>query len=236
MRCESRSSTNPGIDLRDLFEGIYNDLTLRPGLSIGNGGIDVAGSFTGFFQHENNICGFTPRHVLLPRSKYSDPQPYKYKDGKDKLMVAMPAPKDHKMTKHSIASAISDFQRMIKDEEGKMKKNRATGWKVCIFNGIESIVKIENREPSPEHIFVGKNRGEGIFVEGDSGALVCDIEIVPCDNDIGNEAALVPIAMIWGGRKEHELCKDVTYATPIKVVLRDIEHYMRWEEGSLHFC
>ncbi|CCD52397.1 hypothetical protein BofuT4_P079120.1 [Botrytis cinerea T4] len=52
-------------------------------------------------------------------------------------------------------------------------------------------------------------------------------------------AALIPMAMIWGGNHHGTTIsgfRDVTYATPIGAVLKDIECEMGWDEGSLRFC
>ncbi|TGO32921.1 hypothetical protein BHYA_0279g00130 [Botrytis hyacinthi] len=49
---------------------------------------------------------------------------------------------------------------------------------------------------------------------------------------------LIFIATIWAGHTDGSegFQGDVTYATPIEEVLKDIEGEMGWENGSLTFC
>ncbi|TEY43603.1 hypothetical protein BOTCAL_0368g00020 [Botryotinia calthae] len=122
--------------------------------------------------------------------------------------------------------------------------SRTTGWKACEMNVIEGIVHNQH-STSDEHVFIGndtKEAQEKISGGGDSGALIYGIDFV--DDDDGKKTVLVPMAMIWGGREDDfkgnkEGLKgfegDVTYATPIAEVLKDIESEMGWEHGSLKF-
>lgn len=87
-------------------------------------------------------------------------------------------------------------------------------------------------------MFVGRQHGGRVSGGGDSGALIYDIDIDTTDAD-KHTAALIPMAMIWGGNHHGTIIsgfRDVTYATPIGAVLKDIECEMGWDEGSLRFC
>ncbi|KAM0135566.1 hypothetical protein ACHAO1_005115 [Botrytis cinerea] len=113
--------------------------------------------------------------------------------------------------------------------------SRTTGWKACELNVIEGIVHNQH-STSDEHVFIGGDTSkvqEKISVGGDSGALIYGIDV---DND-GENTVLVPMAMVWGGGKDgfEGFEDDVTYATPIEEVLKDIESEMGWEHGSLKF-
>ncbi|KAJ8063421.1 hypothetical protein OCU04_008641 [Sclerotinia nivalis] len=111
--------------------------------------------------------------------------------------------------------------------------SRTTNLKACMCNGILAIEKIPGREPSREHVYVGVNCA--VSAPGDSGALICDLDIAAND-DNDNVAVLVPIAVVWGGEENHGGWTDVTYATPVSVVLKDIENFLGWDSGSVRFC
>ncbi|KAF7947607.1 hypothetical protein EAE96_008689 [Botrytis aclada] len=116
--------------------------------------------------------------------------------------------------------------------------SRTLGWMACEMNGIKNIHHGNGHGVSEECVFVGKDSREAISDGGDSGALIYDIDV---DTTKAEEptAALVPMAMIWAGNNHGTIIsgfKDVTYATPIGEVLKDIEREMEWVKGSLKFC
>lgn len=106
------------------------------------------------------------------------------------------------------------------------------------MNGVRSIHHRKGHEVSEEYVFVGEDHGGAISGGGDSGALIYDIDI-DTTNAEEPTAALMPMAMIWAGNSHGTIVsgfKDLTYATPIGAVLKDIECEMGWDEGSLKFC
>ncbi|TGO45395.1 hypothetical protein BCON_0397g00050 [Botryotinia convoluta] len=112
--------------------------------------------------------------------------------------------------------------------------SRTTGWKACELNVIQAIVHNQN-STSDERVFIGddtQKAKEKISDGGDSGALIYSIDV-----DIEGNTVLVPMAMIWAGNTDgfEGFQGDVTYATPIEEVLKDIESEMGWENGSLKF-
>ncbi|KAF7941811.1 uncharacterized protein EAE97_006648 [Botrytis byssoidea] len=112
--------------------------------------------------------------------------------------------------------------------------SRTTGWKACEVNFVRAIVHNQN-STSDEHVFIGDDTKEGkekISDGGDSGALIYSLDV-----DIKGKTILVPMAMVWAGNKHgfEGFQGDVTYATPIEEVLKDIESEMGWENGSLKF-
>lgn len=107
-------------------------------------------------------------------------------------------------------------------------------WTACELNIVRAIVHNKNAT-SDEHVFIGDDTKEGkemISDGGDSGALIYCLDV-----DIKGKTVLVPMAMVWGENKHG--CEgfqgDVTYATPIEEVLKDIESEMGWKNGSLKF-
>lgn len=117
--------------------------------------------------------------------------------------------------------------------------SRTFGWKACSMNGIMSVqttLRVNDTTPktSDEYVFVGRQEG-AISTKGDSGALICELEA--CAD--GKNIALTPMAMIWGGNPDGGVVlqgfDDVTYATPVDVLVRDIETEMGWDGGSLEF-
>ncbi|KAM0151269.1 hypothetical protein ACHAPG_008323 [Botrytis cinerea] len=111
-------------------------------------------------------------------------------------------------------------------------------WLACEMNCFKSIHHREGHGISEECVFVGRQHGGRVSGGGDSGALIYDIDIDTTDAD-KHTAALIPMAMIWGGNHHGTTIsgsRDVTYATPIGAVLKDIECEMGWDEGSLRFC
>ncbi|KAF7875236.1 hypothetical protein EAF04_002408 [Stromatinia cepivora] len=112
--------------------------------------------------------------------------------------------------------------------------SRTTDLEACKCNGILATRHIPGREPSREYAYVGIN-SKPASRAGDSGALICDVSNAANDNN-DNETVFVPVAMVWGGDENHEGWPDVTYATPVSVVLKDIENFMGWDSGSVKFC
>ncbi|THV44046.1 hypothetical protein BGAL_0752g00020 [Botrytis galanthina] len=116
--------------------------------------------------------------------------------------------------------------------------SRTFGWKACSMNGIMSVQTILHAHDTPktsdEHVFVGRHEG-AISTKGDSGALIYELEA--CAD--GKSIALTPMAMIWSGSPNGGVVlqgfDDVTYATPVDVLLKDIETEMGWDGGSLEF-
>ncbi|KAF5872381.1 uncharacterized protein Bfra_005740ca [Botrytis fragariae] len=121
--------------------------------------------------------------------------------------------------------------------------SRTLGWLACELNSIRNIHHENGHGESEECVFVGALHGGaasggGDSGGGDSGALIYDIDI-DTTNSERHAAALIPMAMIWGGNHHGSVVSgfgDVTYATPIGAVLKDIESEMGWDEGSLKFC
>ncbi|TGO67792.1 hypothetical protein BELL_0869g00040 [Botrytis elliptica] len=116
--------------------------------------------------------------------------------------------------------------------------SRTLGWKACEMNGIRNINHRNGHGVSEECVFVGEGYQGAISDGGDSGALIYDID-VDTTNVEEPTAALMPMAMIWAGNNYGTIVsgfQDVTYATPIGAVLKDIECEMGWDEGSLKFC
>ncbi|TEY62571.1 hypothetical protein BOTCAL_0160g00160 [Botryotinia calthae] len=116
--------------------------------------------------------------------------------------------------------------------------SRTLGWLACEMNCIKNIHHQKGHGTSEECVFVGKKHGGEVSGGGDSGALIYDIGIDATDTE-NHTAALIPMAMIWGGNHHGTIIsgfEDVTYATPIGEVLKDIECEMGWDEGSLKFC
>ncbi|KAJ8064288.1 hypothetical protein OCU04_006634 [Sclerotinia nivalis] len=107
--------------------------------------------------------------------------------------------------------------------------SRTFDWKLCRFNEILATKKKSDREPSREYVYIGIE--SAVSAPGDSGSLICDIDIATNDN----VAVLIPIAVIWGGEENHGGWTDVTYATPVSVVLKDIENFLGWDSGSVRF-
>ncbi|APA07452.1 predicted protein [Sclerotinia sclerotiorum 1980 UF-70] len=92
--------------------------------------------------------------------------------------------------------------------------SRTSDWKACLMNSIKDIIHNEGYGTSHEHVFVGQGL-DGVSENGDSGALIYDIDIIPCPGNTFNTAALLPMAMIWGGASSGEIVtgfRDVTYA------------------------
>ncbi|TGO70303.1 hypothetical protein BELL_0733g00010 [Botrytis elliptica] len=117
--------------------------------------------------------------------------------------------------------------------------SRTFGWKACSMNGIMSIHTIQHvhnttPETSDEYAFVGRQEG-AISTRGDSGALIYELEA--CAD--GKTVVLTPMAMIWAGNPKGGVVlqgfDDITYATPVDVLSRDIENEMGWDGGSLKF-
>ncbi|KAF7920403.1 hypothetical protein BELL_1601g00020 [Botrytis elliptica] len=107
--------------------------------------------------------------------------------------------------------------------------SRTSDWKACVINSIKSI-KHSKYQTSDEYAFVGKGL-KAISAKGDSGALIYEIS--------AGTPALIPMAMVWGGNVMGTVIVegflDVTYATPMDVLLEDIENEMEWDRGSLEF-
>ncbi|TGO56321.1 hypothetical protein BCON_0079g00150 [Botryotinia convoluta] len=104
--------------------------------------------------------------------------------------------------------------------------SRTLGWMACEMNDIRNIHHRNGHEVSEECVFVGEDHGGAISGGGDSGALIYDID-VDTTNAEEPTAALMPMAMIWAGNHHGTIVsgfRDVTYATPIGAVLKDIEY------------
>ncbi|KAJ8059443.1 hypothetical protein OCU04_011107 [Sclerotinia nivalis] len=117
--------------------------------------------------------------------------------------------------------------------------SRTSNWRACQMSCIKSVVYKDGHSPSNEHVFVGRGVQDHVSYKDDSGALIYDIDIIPGPNGARNTAALLPLALIWSGDGSGDIVsgfEDVTFATPVGAVLKDIESYMGWEEGSLRFC
>lgn len=101
--------------------------------------------------------------------------------------------------------------------------SRTSEWIACTCNGIKTYQKRKGDIVTSEFCFVGREQGRPVSKEGDSGAPILD-------------SGFRPVAMMWGGCQGFESFWDVTFATPLTVVLRDIERRMGWEKGSVRYC
>ncbi|KUJ14128.1 uncharacterized protein LY89DRAFT_686663 [Mollisia scopiformis] len=103
--------------------------------------------------------------------------------------------------------------------------SRTTGWKQGTFTGIKAtLASSEFPNITREWCFVSPSPYDQVTRPGDSGAPLID-------------SNFRPIAMAWGGLGiGYHTIHDVTYATPIHVILSDIETCMGWAEGSVSFC
>jgi hypothetical protein len=82
----------------------------------------------------------------------------------------------------------------------------------------------DGREVTRELCFVTHAPVGGRVTEGgDSGAPLIDKNYRP-------------VAILWGGEIPEERFKDVTYGTPLRVILKDIERHLDWQEGSVSYC
>jgi hypothetical protein len=96
-------------------------------------------------------------------------------------------------------------------------------WVGGTFNAIRSTQNTAERKiTTREWCLVALNPKGAMSAPGDSGSIILDGEFRP-------------VAMIWGG-DEHNFAmgpRDVTYASPLTGVLRDIEKCLGWIEGSV---
>ena len=89
------------------------------------------------------------------------------------------------------------------------------------FNAIRSTQKIMGIQ-TREWCFISLFPNGAMSAGGDSGSILLDREFRP-------------IAQLWGGGL-HAFAhgpQDVTYASPLSRVLRDIEKRIGWAEGSV---
>jgi hypothetical protein len=96
----------------------------------------------------------------------------------------------------------------------------------AVCNGVKATIKSKNWEKDKvtrEWCFVTHSTRDRVTEKGDSGAPLLDENFQP-------------IAMLWGGDECGHGFQDVTYGTPLYVVLRDIERRMGWEAGSVQYC
>lgn len=102
--------------------------------------------------------------------------------------------------------------------------SRTSGWKEAQYNGTRAILNRDGRGVTRELCFVTHSSFDQVSVPGDSGAPLID-------------RSYRPVAILWGGDKQpEEGFKDLTYATPIPVILRDIERHLGWQLGSASYC
>jgi hypothetical protein len=98
-----------GLDLSEFFADLYNYNPPLPGFSIGpKDKQNCAGSFSGFVKHEDKVYGLTCEHVVNGHSStvLGCRGPYKYEDGKQKVIITLPAIKDHETTKEAISERL----------------------------------------------------------------------------------------------------------------------------------
>jgi hypothetical protein len=103
----------------------------------------------------------------------------------------------------------------------KPRSRTTNTWTGGRFNAIRSTQK-HGGIVTREWCLIALPPREAMSSGGDSGSIIVDKEFQP-------------IAVLWGGEK-HGFAhgpKDVTYASPLSKVLRDIEKCMRWTEGSV---
>ncbi|KAH7408913.1 hypothetical protein BKA64DRAFT_639231 [Cadophora sp. MPI-SDFR-AT-0126] len=128
---------------------------------------------------------------------------------------------------HAISSAQSSrpvtqprTELPVEDEMLFKASSRTTPLCEAVCAGIKSTVynKASGRAPTREFCVVTQDMLHASSDYGDSGAMLFDKEFRP-------------LAMVWGGDGGN--LPDVTYATPLSVVFRHIEHIMGWESGSV---
>ena len=102
--------------------------------------------------------------------------------------------------------------------------SRSLGWRGAQYNGIRATLSNGNGGETREWCFVTHSSSERVSDRGDSGSPLID-----CNYQ--------PTAILWGGeRPDQGGFEDVTYATPIHEILKDIERRMGWRKGSVTFC
>jgi hypothetical protein len=89
------------------------------------------------------------------------------------------------------------------------------------FSEIKATMNLDGRGLTREYCYVRFSTTNAVSLPGDSGSVLLDSEFRPT-------------AMVWGGLEGQY--PDVTYATPLHVVLRDIERRGGFPQGSATYC
>jgi hypothetical protein len=100
--------------------------------------------------------------------------------------------------------------------------SRTSNLRVAKYNGAMATMKEPGlgKKSTREMCFVTPFPTDRVSEKGDSGAPVVDAEFKP-------------YGMVWGG--ENSGYPDLTFVTPIHVILKDIELQMGWEAGSASY-
>jgi hypothetical protein len=127
--CQKRFKTSEllhgnseGVDLSARFGQLYSFDAPLPGFSIGPKTANVAGSFTGFIKIQDRFYGLTCDHVINGLdSTIIGPRAYNYVEGDEKLIVTMPARKDHEETQDGILEHLARTKSPDSSKEHEMK-------------------------------------------------------------------------------------------------------------------
>ena len=103
-------------------------------------------------------------------------------------------------------------------------RSRSTNKSVVgTFNAIRSTQKSKSSDSATrEWCLVSLDPTGFMSAKGDSGSIILDRDFRP-------------VAMLWGGDTHGFAAgpRDVTYASPLTKILRDIERCLQWGEGSV---
>lgn len=103
----------------------------------------------------------------------------------------------------------------------KPRSRTTKEWTRGTFNAVRSTLKSKDLI-TREWCLLASAPHKVLSAKGDSGAIILDGEFRP-------------VAMVWGGN-DHDLAHgpvNLTYASRLVDVLRDIESRMRWAKGSV---
>ena len=102
--------------------------------------------------------------------------------------------------------------------------SRSSGWREAQYNEIRGTIGVGDGPETREWCFTCRSSYDAVSLSGDSGTPLVD-------------SNYQPVAILWGGEEHGQGgFKDVTYATPIHEILKDIERRMGWQRGSVTFC
>lgn len=105
----------------------------------------------------------------------------------------------------------------------KPRSRTTKDWAAGTFNAIRSTQKRKGIDGvTKEWCLIALDPERAMSAKGDSGSVIVDGD-------------LRPVALLWGG-DEHDFAmgpKDVTYASPLSKVMRDIEECLQWTKGSV---
>jgi hypothetical protein len=111
---------------------------------------------------------------------------------------------------------------LVPDELVFKPRSRTTKkWVAGTFNAIRSTQNTTG-DKTREWCLVALDLRGSMSEKGDSGSIIIDKDFRP-------------VAMLWGG-EDHLFAtgpRDVSYASPLPNIFRDIERCMQWAEGSV---